>query len=104
MPKEAQRATVQPFILAMQVYSLAVMAAQGGLGPEVTELVVRAVPALGVGIGVGLILFGRVPDAGFRRVVLLLLLECALLLLKLWQSTEEDTGKKFTRLSFSEIT
>ena len=72
--KEAQRATVQPFILAMQVLALTLMFATGVVSGEVFALVVMALPALAVGITAGLLLFGRVPDAGFRRAVLILLL------------------------------
>jgi len=73
-PKEVQRATVQPFILAMQVLALCLMAASGALQWRVVELAVTALPALAAGIMIGLFLFGRVPDVGFRRVVLVLLL------------------------------
>jgi uncharacterized protein len=72
--KEAQRATVQPFILAMQLLALTLMAIHGDISGEVAGLVTRALPALGAGVMVGLLLFGRMPDAGFRRAVLLLLL------------------------------
>jgi uncharacterized membrane protein YfcA len=44
------------------------------LNETVGRLVTLALPALAVGIAVGLVLFGRVPDAGFRRAVLMLLL------------------------------
>ena len=80
MAKEAQRAMVQPFILLMQVFSLAAMALHGDLGADVTQIVLRSLPALGLGVAVGLVLFGRVPDASFRRVVLMLLLATGLAL------------------------
>jgi uncharacterized membrane protein YfcA len=72
--KEAQRATVQPFILAMQLLAVALLAASGAVTLAVLGLVLMALPALAAGIVLGLALFGRVPDAGFRRVVLILLL------------------------------
>jgi uncharacterized protein len=78
--KEVQRATVQPFILAMQVLALVVMAVQGQIDGGVARLVTLALPGLALGIVVGLVLFGRVPDAGFRQVVLLLLLGTGLAL------------------------
>jgi uncharacterized protein len=73
-PKEVQRATVQPFILGVQVLALTLMVATGAVDREVVGLVAMAVPALAAGIAIGLMLFGRVPDAGFRRAVLILLL------------------------------
>jgi uncharacterized protein len=72
--KEAQRATVQPFILAMQLLALTLMVATGAVTEKVLSVVTYALPALGAGIAVGLALFGRVPEVGFRRAVLFLLL------------------------------
>lgn len=76
--KEVQRATVQPFILAMQVLALVMMGLHGKLNAQVGELVLMALPGLAAGVVMGLVLFGRVPDAGFRRVVLVLLLATGL--------------------------
>jgi hypothetical protein len=73
LAKEAQRRTVQPFILAMQLFALAVMAASGGLDRAVLGLAATSLPALAAGTAVGLTLFGRMPDALFRRAVLVLL-------------------------------
>ena len=78
--KEAQRATVQPFILAMQVLALTLMTIRGDIDGNVAGLVTMTLPALALGVAVGLVLFGRVPDAGFRRVVLLLLFATGLAL------------------------
>ena len=72
--KEVQRATVQPFILAMQLLAFTLMVASGAVNEKVVRVVIWALPALGAGIAVGLALFGRVPDVGFRRAVLFLLL------------------------------
>ena len=69
-----QRAIVQPFILAMQALALALMFITGAINGEVIKLVILALPALAAGVAIGLLLFGRVPDAGFRRAVLVLLL------------------------------
>lgn len=78
--KEAQRATVQPFIFAMQALSLALMALGGDIDPRAVHLVVGALPGLAIGVVAGLALFGRAPEAAFRRVVLLLLLATGLAL------------------------
>lgn len=77
--KEAQRAVVQPFIFAMQILALGVMALSGRISGEVLLLVSHALPGLGAGCAVGFILFGLVPHAVFRRAVLAILLVTSLL-------------------------
>jgi uncharacterized membrane protein YfcA len=72
--KEAQRALVQPFILAMQIFALTVMALSGDIDRATIGLAATALPALAAGTFIGLLLFGRLPDAGFRRAVLVVLL------------------------------
>ena len=72
--KEVQRATVQPFILAMQVLAITLFFVHGDIGDEVIGGLLLATPALAAGVAVGLLLFGRVPDARFRQAVLGLLL------------------------------
>jgi uncharacterized membrane protein YfcA len=72
--KEVQRATVQPFILAMQLLALALLVATGSVGEDALALVAMSLPAVAAGITIGLLLFGRVPDAAFRRAVLIVLL------------------------------
>ena len=76
--KVVQRATVQPFILAMQVLALTLMVLHGDIDAGIGDLVVTALPGLVVGVAAGLLLYGRVPDAGFRRAVLFLLLTTGL--------------------------
>lgn len=72
--KDAQRAMVQPFILSMQLFALTVMAATSNIDGATIALAAEALPALAAGTIVGLMLFRRVPDAGFRRVVLVVLM------------------------------
>lgn len=72
--KDAQRAMVQPFILSMQLLSLVMMAASGDIKVDTIALAAKAIPALAAGTIIGLLLFRRVPDVGFRRAVLLVLL------------------------------
>lgn len=74
IPKELQRATVQSFILAMQVLAIGLFAFSGDINGEVLRDLASALPALGAGVAIGLVLFGRVPDVRFRQVVLLMLL------------------------------
>lgn len=78
--KEVQRATVQPFILTMQVLALALMAVNGDIDARTAELVGASLPALVLGIVAGSKLFGSVSEASFRRAVLLLLLATGLVL------------------------
>jgi uncharacterized membrane protein YfcA len=73
VPKDAQRTTVQPFILAMQVFAISLFAARGDVNMEVLSTLLVVLPALLAGVIVGLLLFGRVPEARFRQVVLVLL-------------------------------
>jgi uncharacterized membrane protein YfcA len=74
LTKVEQRAIVQPFILLMQLWAMSIMIATGGLPAELGLHVALALPALGLGTLIGLALFGRVRETGFRRAVLVLLL------------------------------
>lgn len=74
LAKAEQRAIVQPFILLMQLLAMAVMIATGRLPADLGLHVALALPALGIGTLIGVVLFGRVRETGFRRAVLLLLL------------------------------
>jgi uncharacterized membrane protein YfcA len=74
LPKTQQRAIVQPFIAAMQSLALAFLFLKAPAAP-VTLLhhLPFALPALFAGSALGLFLFGKVSDAGFRRVISALL-------------------------------
>ena len=73
--KEHQRGVVQPFILGMQVFALALMLMNPGVIDRTLLVSVGlALPALAAGTLIGVILFGRVDDRRFRIVVLSLLL------------------------------
>jgi uncharacterized membrane protein YfcA len=98
--KEEQRATVQPFILAMQMLALVLMGLHGDIDGHVVGLVTLALPALATGVAAGLVLFGRAPDAGFRRAVLALLLVTGLVLAAQPKpSTAADSGRSSTSAS-----
>lgn len=81
--REHQRGIVQPFILAMQVFSILTFATMSNtpLVP-LAQSVVIALPALAAGTAAGLAMFGRVNAAGWRRAVLFLLLGSGLLMLQ----------------------
>ncbi len=80
MPKEEQRGLVQPFITAMQVLALGMMLWRHNLPARLLVETVWSLPALAAGTAVGLALFGRMNDAGFRRAILAVLLFAGLAL------------------------
>ena len=81
--KEEQRACVQPFIIAMQIVALLLLAiTPAGIPREVPYYLAIALPALCLGSWLGLIAFHRVKDAMFRKIVLLMLFASGLMLLK----------------------
>ena len=82
MPRLAQRAIIQPFIAAMQSLALVSLLLTA---PAVTAGTMRhlpfVLPALFAGSTLGLFLFGKVSDAGFRRAVSGLLLGSGIVLM-----------------------
>jgi uncharacterized membrane protein YfcA len=75
MPRLAQRAIIQPFIAAMQSLALLFLLFTAPAATEGTmQHLPFALPALFAGAALGLFLFGKVSDAGFRRAVSVLLL------------------------------
>lgn len=77
-PKDAQRAIFQPVMFATFAMSAVSFAIAGTYTVETIKLYVLALPVLIAGIWCGLRLYGKLDDAGFRKVVLLLLLACGL--------------------------
>jgi uncharacterized membrane protein YfcA len=73
VPKKQQRGLVQPYILAMQVFALALMFGQSTLSSKIVFDVIVCLPALAVGTALGITMFYRVNDMGFRRTVLRIL-------------------------------
>jgi uncharacterized membrane protein YfcA len=80
--KEQQRGLVQPFILAMQVFALALLALTSGVPPAVPGRFLLALPVLIAGSWIGLVAFRRVDDRLFRRAVLVLLIASGLALMR----------------------
>lgn len=75
MPKLAQRAIIQPFIAAMQSLALVLLLLTAPAATAGTmEHLPFALPALLAGAALGLFLFDKVSDSGFRRAVSALLL------------------------------
>jgi uncharacterized membrane protein YfcA len=74
LPKNQQRGQVQPFIVVMQVFALALMIAHNGLPAMPVMHLTFVLPALLAGTALGIVLFGKLNDARFRHIVLAVLL------------------------------
>ena len=74
VPKDRQRGLVQPYIAAMQVAALVLLAYRRGVSETLVGLLGPSLVPLAAGGAVGLALFGSVDERLFRRAVL-----CALL-------------------------
>jgi uncharacterized membrane protein YfcA len=72
--KDEQRTVFQPVMLSTSVFTLASLAAAGAATAEALKLFLLGVPFVFAGTWLGLRAYGRVDDAGFRRIVLLALL------------------------------
>lgn len=81
-PKDEQRAVFQPVAVVIFIASLAALGATRSVSPETVVLMVAGLPALLVGVWLGLRLYGRLNDLAFRRVVLALLFVSGLALLR----------------------
>jgi hypothetical protein len=74
VPKDRQRALFQPALFATLAFSLVSLSAAGAATLENAKLYALGLPLMLLGTWTGLRLYGRLDDAGFRRVVLVLLL------------------------------
>ena len=74
LSKIQQRAIVQPFILLMQIATMAYFSKLGILASATWTTYLWCAPAVVAGTFLGLWLFERVDDGKFRRLVLLFLL------------------------------
>jgi uncharacterized protein len=72
-PKEMQRTVFQPVAVAIFLMSAFWIGARGAVTAEIAKLFMIGLPALLAGTWLGLKLFGRLDEAGFRKVVLGLL-------------------------------
>lgn len=74
-PKDAQRAIFQPVLFLTMTMTTATFAASGHLlNAEILRLFLLGLPALLAGLWIGVTLYGRLDDAAFRKVILVLLL------------------------------
>jgi uncharacterized protein len=80
-PKDVQRAVFQPVAVAIFAMSALWIGATGAITPEVIKLFLIGLPVLFAGTWLGLRLFGRLDEATFRKIVLILLLTSGALLI-----------------------
>lgn len=73
-PRDEQRATFQPVGVAVFLMAALWLGGTGFAGADTLRLFLIGLPALLAGTWVGLKLYGRLDEAGFRKVVLALLL------------------------------
>jgi uncharacterized protein len=71
--RDAQRAVFQSFNLVMQIVTMAAYIATGTISAETAWLFAIVAPAMLVPTLIGARLYRRFSDAGFQRLVLLLL-------------------------------
>ena len=73
-PKDVQRAVFQPVAVATFLMSALWIGARGAIAADTIKLFLIGLPAVLAGTWLGLKLFGRLNEAAFRKVVLVLLL------------------------------
>lgn len=75
LSKESQRALVQPFIIAVQVFAIGLLCFQpGAIGLDLFQRLVVALPAVGLGTFIGATMFTKVNDRIFRYCALFIIL------------------------------
>jgi uncharacterized membrane protein YfcA len=79
-PKDVQRTVFQPVAVAIFAMSAFWIGAKGAITPDTIKLFLIGLPALFAGTWLGLKLFGRLDEASFRKVVLVLLLASGIVL------------------------
>jgi uncharacterized protein len=79
-PRDVQRTVFQPVIMAMFALTALSLGASRSIPPQALTLFLMGLPPLLLGVWLGLKLYGRLDEAGFRRIVLLLLLVSGVLL------------------------
>src|SRR5882672_8119546 len=80
-PKDVQRAVFQPVAVAIFLMSALWIGAKGAITADTVKLFLIGLPALFAGTWLGLKLYGRLDEAAFRNVVLVLLLASGVVLI-----------------------
>jgi len=73
-PKDQQRTVFQPVAVAVFLMSAAWLGAKGAVSWDIARLFLIGLPALAGGLWLGLRLYGRLDEAAFRKVILVLLM------------------------------
>jgi uncharacterized membrane protein YfcA len=73
-PRDQQRAVFQPVAVAIFIMSAVWLGAKGAVTPDTIRLFLFGLPVLLAGTWLGITLYGRLNEAAFRKVVLVLLL------------------------------
>jgi uncharacterized membrane protein YfcA len=79
-PKDVQRTVFQPVMLAAIVVNAVALSLAGAVTAETVKLYLLGLPMLLAGLWSGFKLYGKLDDAAFRKVILLLLLVSGLAL------------------------
>jgi uncharacterized protein len=84
-PKDAQRAIFQPVLFATFFTSAVSFTVAGAVTVDTIKLYLLCLPALVAGTWCGFMLYGKLDDAAFRKVILVLMLASGLsLLVPIW--------------------
>ena len=73
-PKDAQRTVFQPVIITTSAMTAVWLGASGAVTADTVKLFLLGLPMLLAGTWLGMKLYGRLDEAGFRKIVLILLL------------------------------
>jgi uncharacterized protein len=79
-PKDVQRTIFQPVNLAAIMVTAVSLTVAGGVTPETIKLYFLGLPVMLAGLWLGFRLYGKLDDAAFRKVILMLLLAAGLTL------------------------
>ena len=79
--KDVQRAVFQPVMLAAMVMTTIALSVSGAITAEIVKLYLLGLPALLAGLWLGFKLYGKLDDAAFRKLILVLLLASGLALI-----------------------
>lgn len=81
LPKDGQRAVFQPVLFVVLAMSAVSLALGGAVTAETVKLYLLGLPVLLIGTWIGFKLYGRLDDAAFRKIILVLLLVSGLALI-----------------------
>lgn len=73
-PKDVQRSVFQPVMLSASAMNLVSLGLAGAYSPETLELYVLGLPAMAAGLWFGFYCYGKLDEAAFRKVLLVLLI------------------------------